>query len=179
MVADAVNEQNRKSAFQAYLVQIKSLPQYKNKTWKDSEFELGVITEEEETKINAKTIKNAVFWNPLVQRGRGSRARQPLRRPILGPGLCSPNSRGFRSPCSRLGLPPQRCLRGVKAHSGRPPGTGAPPSRLCSPSPRPISHPSRGSLLSVPSALVVLPVPTPGHATGALGSSPPAPPAPH
>lgn len=59
MVADAVNEQNRKSAFQAYLVQIKSLPQYKNKTWKDSEFELGVITEEEETKINAKTIKNA------------------------------------------------------------------------------------------------------------------------
>jgi len=58
MVADGVNEQNRKSAFLAYLVQIKSLPNYKNKTWKDSEFELGVITEEEETKINAKTIKN-------------------------------------------------------------------------------------------------------------------------
>jgi hypothetical protein len=37
---------------------LKSLPQYKNKTWADSEFELGVITEEEETKINARTIKN-------------------------------------------------------------------------------------------------------------------------
>ena len=57
-VADEVNEKNRKSPFLAYLVPIKSLPQYKNKTWADSEFELGVITEEEETKINAKTIKN-------------------------------------------------------------------------------------------------------------------------
>ena len=57
-VADEVNEKNRKSPFLAYLVPIKSLPQYKNKTWADSEFELGVITDEEETKINAKTIKN-------------------------------------------------------------------------------------------------------------------------
>ena len=57
-VADEVNEKNRKSPFLAYLVPIKSLPQYKNKTYADSEFELGVITEEEETKINAKTIKN-------------------------------------------------------------------------------------------------------------------------
>ena len=57
-VADSVNEKNRKSPFLAYLVPIKSLPQYKNKTYADSEFELGVITDEEETKINAKTIKN-------------------------------------------------------------------------------------------------------------------------
>jgi hypothetical protein len=57
-VADEINEKNRKAPFLAYLVPLKSLPQYKNKTWADSEFELGVITEEEETKINARTIKN-------------------------------------------------------------------------------------------------------------------------
>ena len=57
-VADEVNEKNRKSPFLAYLVPIKSLPQYRSKTWADSEFELGVVTEEEETKQNAKTIKN-------------------------------------------------------------------------------------------------------------------------
>lgn len=57
-VADEVNEKNRKSPFLAYLVPIKSLPQYTNKSWVDSEFELGVVTEEEETKQNAKTIKN-------------------------------------------------------------------------------------------------------------------------
>lgn len=58
-VADEVNEKNRKAPFLAYLVPLKSLPQYKNKTWSDSEFELSVITEEEETKISAKTIKSA------------------------------------------------------------------------------------------------------------------------
>ena len=57
-VADEVNEKNKKSPFLAYLVPIKSLPQYKGKTWADSEFELGFVTEDEETKINAKTIKN-------------------------------------------------------------------------------------------------------------------------
>lgn len=57
-VADEVNEKNRKSPFLAYLVPIKSLPQYANKSWDDSEHELGVVTEEEETKINARTIKN-------------------------------------------------------------------------------------------------------------------------
>jgi len=58
-VADEVNEKNRKSPFLAYLVPIKSLPQYRGKTWADSEFELGTITDEEETKINAKIIKSA------------------------------------------------------------------------------------------------------------------------
>ena len=57
-VADEVNEKNRKAPFLAYLVPLKSLPQYKNKTWADSEFELGVVTDEEETKINSRTIKN-------------------------------------------------------------------------------------------------------------------------
>ena len=57
-VADEVNEKNRKAPFLAYLVPLKSLPQYKSRTWADSEFELGIVTEEEETKINAKTIKN-------------------------------------------------------------------------------------------------------------------------
>jgi hypothetical protein len=56
-VADEVNERNRKAPFLAYLVPLKSLPQYRNKTWADSEFELGTVTEEEETKIIAKTIK--------------------------------------------------------------------------------------------------------------------------
>ena len=58
-VADEVNEKNRKAPFLAYLVPLKSLPQYKKKTWADSEFELGVITDEEETKISVKIIKAA------------------------------------------------------------------------------------------------------------------------
>jgi hypothetical protein len=57
-VANEINEKNKKSPFLAYLPPIKSLPNWKGKTYKDSEFELGVITEEEETKQNAKTIKN-------------------------------------------------------------------------------------------------------------------------
>ena len=57
-VADEVNEKNRKAPFLAYLVPLKSLPQYRNKTWADSEFEIGFVSDEEETKINAKTIKN-------------------------------------------------------------------------------------------------------------------------
>lgn len=38
IVADATNEKNRRSAFAAYLVPIKSLPQYVGLTWKDSQF---------------------------------------------------------------------------------------------------------------------------------------------
>ena len=37
-VGDEVNEKNKTSPFLAYLPPIKSLPQYKNKKWKDSEF---------------------------------------------------------------------------------------------------------------------------------------------
>ena len=54
-----INEKNKKSPFLAYLPPIKSLPNWKGKTYADSEFELGVVTEEEEIKINAKTIKSA------------------------------------------------------------------------------------------------------------------------
>lgn len=57
-VANEINEKNKKSPFLAYLPPIKSLPNWKGKTYKDSEFELGVITDEEEQKINQKTIKN-------------------------------------------------------------------------------------------------------------------------
>ena len=37
-VGNGVNEKNKTSPFLAYLPPIKSLPQYKNKKWKDSEF---------------------------------------------------------------------------------------------------------------------------------------------
>lgn len=53
-----VNEKNRGTAWQQYMVMIKSLPQYKGKRWKDSEFDGSYASEEEETKINSKTIKN-------------------------------------------------------------------------------------------------------------------------
>ena len=56
-VANEVNERNKKSPFLAYLVPIKSLPQYRGKTWLHSEFEKDVVTEEEETKLNSKTIQ--------------------------------------------------------------------------------------------------------------------------
>ncbi len=58
-VANEINEKNKKSPFLAYLPPIKSLPNWKGKTYADSEFELGVITDEEETKINSKIIKAA------------------------------------------------------------------------------------------------------------------------
>ena len=54
-----VGEKNRKTAFQHMITILKSLPQYKNLTWADSEFELGYTTDEEEVKLNQKTIKAA------------------------------------------------------------------------------------------------------------------------
>ena len=57
-VADEVNEKNKKSPFLMYLVPIKSLPQYKDKTYANSEHEIGSTTEEDEIKENARTIKN-------------------------------------------------------------------------------------------------------------------------
>ena len=42
-VAQEVNEKNKKSPFLAYLVPLKSLPQYRDKHWKDSEFEDGSV----------------------------------------------------------------------------------------------------------------------------------------
>ena len=40
-VNDAVGEKNRKAPFLHYLTMIKSLPQYRDKTWRNSEFEPG------------------------------------------------------------------------------------------------------------------------------------------
>ena len=57
-VADDINERGKKSPFLAYLVPIKSLPQYKDKTWMNSEFELGEMNDAEEIKIVQKTVKS-------------------------------------------------------------------------------------------------------------------------
>jgi len=54
-----VGEKNRKTAFQHMITILKSLPQYKNLTYADSEFELGYSTDEDEIKLNQKTIKAA------------------------------------------------------------------------------------------------------------------------
>ena len=113
---------------------------------------------------SAKTFKNAVFWKPRVQRGRSPGRTGPSASHPGG----RPNSRGLRSRCSRPGLPPQRCLRGVGAHSGPPSGDGplgAPPCRLCSPSPRPVSDPSGGRPLPPPApwACSRLPLRGPPH----------------
>lgn len=57
-VKEAVNEKNRSTAFQQLLVMVKSLPQWNTLSFKDSEF-LGVYSEDqEEQKLNQKTIKN-------------------------------------------------------------------------------------------------------------------------
>ena len=58
-VANEINEKNKRSPFLAYLPPIKSLPNWKGKTYKDSEFGEGYYADEqEEQKINQKTIKN-------------------------------------------------------------------------------------------------------------------------
>ena len=58
-VANEINEKNKRSPFLAYLPPIKSLPNWKGKTWKDSEFSDGYSIDEDEIKINQKTIKAA------------------------------------------------------------------------------------------------------------------------
>lgn len=55
---DAVKEKNRRSPFSAYITCIKSLPQYKDKHWSNSEFG-SCATEEDEIRVNNKTLKNA------------------------------------------------------------------------------------------------------------------------
>lgn len=56
---DGVREKNRKSPFSTYITCIKSLPQYKGKTWANSDFGSSVDTATQEIKINSKTLKNA------------------------------------------------------------------------------------------------------------------------
>ena len=58
-VNEAVNEKNRSTAFQQLLVMVKSLPQWNSLKFKDSEFLSIYSDEQEEQKINQKTIKSA------------------------------------------------------------------------------------------------------------------------
>lgn len=58
IVADEVNEKNRKSPFLAYLVPVKSLPQYSSLHWEDSQFAPDDEENPEfEIKENKRTIK--------------------------------------------------------------------------------------------------------------------------
>lgn len=59
-VANEINEKNKRSPFLAYLPPIKSLPNWKGKTYADSEFEPGAILEEgEEINENSRILKSA------------------------------------------------------------------------------------------------------------------------
>ena len=59
-VANEINEKNKKSPFLAYLPPIKSLPNWKGKTYADSEFEDGVSSDEdEEINENSRILKSA------------------------------------------------------------------------------------------------------------------------
>lgn len=59
-IAEGVGERNRTTAFQQYITMIKSLPQYRKKTWKDSEFGSEgdtTLVDEEPTRKARKEIK--------------------------------------------------------------------------------------------------------------------------
>jgi len=58
-VADEVNEKNKRSPFLAYLPPIKSLPQWKGKTYADSEFGDFISEDEEEINENSRILKSA------------------------------------------------------------------------------------------------------------------------
>lgn len=59
LLLDDVAEKQRTTAFQQYLVMVKSLSQYKDETFADSEFEVNVELEQEDVKIVQKTLKSA------------------------------------------------------------------------------------------------------------------------
>lgn len=59
-INNAVNERNRGTAWTQYMVMIQSLPQYRNLTYADSEFEInGEFNDEEEIKENSRILKSA------------------------------------------------------------------------------------------------------------------------
>lgn len=59
-VTNAVNEKNRGTAWQQYMVMIQSLPQYRGLHWENSEFKVNSEYDDEyEVKENQKTIKKA------------------------------------------------------------------------------------------------------------------------
>lgn len=61
LLADDVAEKQRSTAYQQLLVLVKSLPQYKNKTFADSKFDMDSeqFLDKEDTKIVQKTLKSA------------------------------------------------------------------------------------------------------------------------
>lgn len=59
IVSDATNEKNRSSPFLAYLVPIKSLPQYIGKHYCNSEFASDDLESIDNIKLNQKKLKNA------------------------------------------------------------------------------------------------------------------------
>lgn len=61
-VREGVKEKNRSSAFATYITSIIALPQWKNKTWADSDFGSSVVAEEldeEEEAMNQELLKKA------------------------------------------------------------------------------------------------------------------------
>lgn len=55
---DEVNEKLRHSPFATYITAIQSLPQWKGKTWKDSDFGDSIPIDEEQQRLVQKTIKS-------------------------------------------------------------------------------------------------------------------------
>ena len=57
--SNAINECNRKNPFLAMLVALKSLPQYRGKTWQDSDFDVtDTVPQEEDVRMNSRTLRN-------------------------------------------------------------------------------------------------------------------------
>lgn len=56
---EAVGEKNRSTAYQHTLTIVKSLPQYKGMTWKDSEFDEDHIDDTDEVNENSRILKQA------------------------------------------------------------------------------------------------------------------------
>lgn len=55
---DGVKEKNRNSPFTTYITALQSLPNWKGKTWKDSNFGDGSSINDEDIRIIQKTVKN-------------------------------------------------------------------------------------------------------------------------
>lgn len=56
--SENIQDKHRGTAWSQYIVMVKSLFQYRNKTWKDSELPADQL--EDEVKINNRTLKNAI-----------------------------------------------------------------------------------------------------------------------
>lgn len=58
LISEDINDNGRSSPFKQYVTMMQSLPNYRNMTWKDSDF-AGSVLDEDEVKISARTVKNA------------------------------------------------------------------------------------------------------------------------